>query len=513
MGIKTIEVQLPPNYSDDDLQKEISKKLNIRNFSYEYELKSIDARNKNRIFWNIRLRIISEEIKDNINLHKKQLEIPTVKGDSNEAVIVGSGPAGYFCALVLQMAGFKTTIIEKGASIEKRIGAIDALDSNGLFNAKANYCIGEGGAGTFSDGKLTSRTKNIAAEKEFVFNSYVEAGAPQEILYLAHPHIGSNRLQGVVKNLRSKYMALGGKIHFDSEVIGIKSNGKIVQGIEMNNGQIDTPLLVFAPGNSSFFTYRMLLNAGVEFQVKPFALGFRAEHLQSDINQSQWGKTSIKGLKSAEYFLTASGNNQLPVYSFCMCPGGKVINASADNGLAVVNGMSDYERDGKYANAAIVAAYDLNKYKSAEVSASEALDWLETLERNYFNITQNSKAAAVRISDFVNHRISQNFDPTSYASGLSPYDPDAYLPAEIVSSIRNSLNGFIQKNPRYAQGVLIGLESKTSSIVRALRDENGRNPAFNNLWICGEGSGFAGGITSSAVDGIKTAFAIIRQFV
>ena len=507
MNYKEITIKLPTDYSEPMLCNIIRQKLKIRNFSYQIENKSLDARQKNRIHWQIRLTVFSNEIKGRKQEPKPQLDIPYKKRNI-KILIVGSGPAGFFSAFVLQKAGFDTVLIERGTDVKKRTHGIENFEKTSVFDAKSNYAFGEGGAGTFSDGKLTSRTKRIAKEKNFILSSYVDAGAPEEIMYLTHPHLGSDNLKKIVKNLRTEYLNIGGEILFETQLTDIKEkDGKIVKAVT-TAGDIEADKFILAPGHSAFETYRMLINNGVLFRTKNFAIGSRVEHHQEIINSAQWGTAKLKGVKAAEYRLTSKSENNLPVYTFCMCPGGIIVPATAYENTNIVNGMSLYQRDGKFANAASVVGLNLNEFMSKEVSASEALDWLENLEKTFYQKTDAYKAPACTVSDFINEKITKNVFDSSYPLGLKQAPLWEMLPSKITESLKSGLKDFCRKLRGFEDGNIMGLESKTSSPIQVIRDENGLCTGFKNLYIVGEGSGYSGGIISSGVDGIKTAMGI-----
>lgn len=509
MGYKIFEFNMPTDFVESDLQKKIKAQLSTDDFSFHIDLKSLDSRNCKNIHWKVRVVVFSDSIQGE-NFDEKKLEIPPTPRKS-KIIVVGSGPAGFFAAYVLLLAGNDVSIIERGSEVGKRSVLISDFEKGGTFSESGNYAFGEGGAGTFSDGKLTSRTKNINLEKQFVIDTYVLGGAPSEIAYLSHPHIGTNNLIKVVRNLRNKFLSLGGKILFDCTLIDVFFSESInVESIETNLGKLDCDYLLLAMGHSSYDTYRMLINRGIMFRTKQFAIGSRAEHSQELINTAQWGKPLIKGLKSAEYKLTFSSDDNLPVYSFCMCPGGKVVPASPKKDLSIVNGMSYYARNSKWANAAIVAGLNLNEFLRREVSPLEALDWLEDIEHSFFSIKNSFDLPAVKISDFLAGRMTKKFEDSSYPFELFSYDFAELFPKEIIYSLKKALKDFGNKIRGFENGVLMGLESKTSSPIQAVRDEYSRAYGSDNLFIIGEGSGHSGGIVSSAVDGIKAAFNLLR---
>lgn len=505
---KIIEFTLQPDYEKHHLENAIRKKWGTMPDSYKILLKSLDARQKNNIHWNIRIEVDPEKAKTanpELLADFRRIETPDKK-----VAIAGSGPAGMFAALVLQLAGFDVSVFERGDKVEERSRKIYRLDHEGIWDGIGNYSFGEGGAGTFSDGKLTSRTKTIAREKQFVFETFVECGAPEEILYLAHPHIGSNYLRNVVANLRGKFENAGGKIYFQCKVSGFENENEKIKRIITSKGKFETNHVIFATGNAATDTWKMLISKGVKFVAKPFALGMRAEHRQITINTAQWHQKSINGLKSAEYALT-DHSGPASVYSFCMCPGGQVISSSAFPETLVVNGMSHYERNSPFANAAIVSAAKPEDFGILETEAVKMIDKIEAMEKHFYSYTGSLKAPAIRIADFLNNKTSTSFPETSYKHGLVSFDPNELFPAFVIDSLRSSIFQFSKKMRHYEEGILLGLESKTSAAVQALRDDKYRAAGFDNLYICGEGSGFSGGITSSAADGIKTALGIISQ--
>jgi uncharacterized protein len=508
MGYKEILIKLPTDYSDSLILKKIRQTLRIKDFSYQIEKKSLDARSKRNIHWQVKISILSNELKEAPPLATLSLNIE-YKKRKQKVIVVGSGPAGFFSALLLQKSGFNTTIIERGVEVISRANGIKDFERTGVFNPVCNYSFGEGGAGTFSDGKLTSRTKHIAKEKHFILSNYVKAGAPAEIMYMTHPHLGSDNLIKIVKNLRKEFIESGGNIQFETtlEDINIK-NGKIVN-IVTNKGELNADYFFLATGHSAYDTYRMLINNGVIFNTKNFALGYRVEHPQTIINKAQWGVENLPGVKAAEYRLTFKSKNSLPVYTFCMCPGGVIVNASAYDNINIVNGMSLYNRNGTFANAACVAGVNLNELLKTEIKALQALEWLENLERNFFNHSNGFRAPFCSIKDFINKRETSSSAKTSYKLGLKPSPLWELLPSSISNSIGCGLKDFSRKLKGFETGNIMGLESKTSAPIQAVRDESRRCQGFDNLFIIGEGSGHSGGIISSGVDGIKSALTII----
>ena len=510
MGYKLIQIQLPTLYSEAEMKSNIQKKLGIREFTATIEKKALDARKKNRIHWELRVLVHSDELKDQKPETPRPLTVPFAKRDK-KAVVVGSGPAGFFAAYVLQKAGFHTTLLERGAEVEQRCRKIETFERTGRFDSVGNYAFGEGGAGTFSDGKLTSRSKRISTEKQFILQTYVDAGAPEEILYLTYPHLGSDKLRKIVKKLRKMFEALGGVVRFETEVKDITVQREMVMSTVTNRGTFEADFFLFAIGHSAFETFRMLIKKGVLFHSKNFALGSRMEHPQELINQAQWGVKQLAGVKAAEYRLTSQADKQHPVYTFCMCPGGTIVPATAYEKQNIVNGMSLYQRDGKFANAACVAGLHLNRILSREVSAMETLHWLEQLESNFYQKANGYAAPFCSIQDFINRKMPTTKPETSYPMGLLAAPLWEWLPSSVSEAMRNGLKDFSRKIKGFEKGNMMGLESKTSAAIQVEREPNGLCHGFKNLYMIGEGSGFSGGIISSAADGVKAGIDIVSR--
>lgn len=504
MSRQELEIKIRPGYTEDELKSHIAGKITHSSFHYYILNKSLDARNKGNIHW-----LIKVAVKPGNDEYKPSAPAPLMPFRKREQTIViaGGGPAGFFAAWALQQAGYKTIIIERGKEVDRRAGDIRGFEKNGVFHNDSNYPFGEGGAGTFSDGKLTSRSKHISRERNYILQTYVQAGAPEEIEWLAHPHIGSDHLKKVVKNLRTKYMSAGGEIFFETTALGFQRKNKRVVSCVCTDREIPCDVLVFATGHSATDSYRMLMNNGVTFRTKNFAIGFRAEHRQEIINKSQWGVDALPGVKAAEYRLT-SNTQEKPVYTFCMCPGGIVVPAAAFAGTSIVNGMSYYARNGHYANAACVAGIHPDELAGKKVNAAEAIEILEQKEKEFYSLNQSYAVPFMRISDFLSGRMTNEQQQTSYPLGIFPYDLRTTLPESTIKALQAGLRDFCRKIKGYDSGILLGLESKTSSPVQVLRGPGGLCEGFDNLYMAGEGSGYAGGIISSAADGIKTAMAI-----
>lgn len=510
MGTTTISLKLPTNYTEEQLKGRIARQLNIRDFSFQTESKSLDARNKKNIFWLVKVLVSSAQIKGEESPKQEELLIP-YKKRNRKIVVVGSGPAGFFNAFVLQKAGFDVTLIERGSDVKKRGEAISSFERGGTFNAQNNYAFGEGGAGTFSDGKLTSRSKHISREKHFILSNYVKAGAPAEIMYMTHPHLGTDNLRKIVKNLRHEFEELGGRMLFETQLEDLKIlNGKVSE-VLTSDGMLEADAVFIAPGHSAYETYKMLIRRGVPFRTKNFAIGSRMEHKQETINIAQWGKPVLPGVKAAEYRLTSRADGKHQVFSFCMCPGGTVVPAAAYENTNIVNGMSYYKRNGMFANAACVAGIHPDELAGKPISPIEALDQLQKLEELFYNFSNGYAAPACSIADFLNEKSKSSQINSSYPLGLLQAPLWSLLPAPVVQSMQAGLQDFIRKMRGFEHGTLLGFESKTSSPIQVVREKNGLCEGFENLYVIGEGSGYAGGIISSAADGIRAAMSLVED--
>lgn len=513
MGYTELEIKLPTDYSPEDIKKIISNLISTDNFSSSILRKSLDARSKNNIHWLIRVGVTADTLSGETPVIEK-LPLPSPDhGKGKKVVITGCGPAGIFSALILQRSGYSVTIIEKGSPVLERTADIEEFEHTGIFKKNSGYCFGEGGAGTFSDGKLTSRTKAITLEKNFIFEELIKAGAPEEIAYMTYPHLGSDNLKKIIPKIISDFKSSGGTILFGTEVTDIVKRNDAVTGLELSglhSGKIDGEIFIFATGHSSFDLYRMLIKNGALFSTKPFAIGFRVEHLQESINLSQWGKTTLPGIKAAEYRLTASFGKGA-AFSFCMCPGGKIIQSAPVDKTSVVNGMSDYARNGEFANSAVVTPFRIEEIAGDDISPLDSLDMLEKLEQKFYNHSNSFNIPAVKIADLINGKTTASFSPSSYSFNLASADFRTLFPSSTLHRLIEGLKIFNRKLKGFENGTALGLESKTSSPLKAERNQDLTTPPYSNLYICGEGSGNAGGIISSAADGVRIAMAVIKQ--
>lgn len=523
--IRQIKVEVTKS-SNLEIIKKIAKKIkvdfnDISNLVIEKQ--SLDARDKNEIFYvyecSFKVKNESDVLrknkgnKDLFKMIDKSYhfdKIGTIKLNKRP-VVVGCGPAGLFSALLLAEKGYKPLIIERGEQVDKRIEDVNSFWKDGKLNKNSNVQFGEGGAGTFSDGKLNTLVKDVGNRGRKVFNIFVECGAPREILYSYKPHIGTNKLVNVVKSLREKIISLGGEFRFNTCLTNINVEDNKLKSIEVNKREtIDTEVLVLAIGHSARDTFKMLYDLGIKMESKPFAVGLRVEHKQDMINLSQYGEKYKDILDPATYKLTYKASNNRGVYSFCMCPGGYVVNSSSEEGCLVVNGMSNYERESKNSNSAIVVT--VNKEDFGE-SVLDGVKFQRNLENLAYN-SCNGKIPVQTLDGFNNNKIEELKDVKPLVKGRYELaDLNKILPKEICDSIKEAFPYFGKKIKGFDKGdtILFGVESRTSSPIRIIRDENFIS-SIEGIYPCGEGCGYAGGITSSAIDGIKVSEKIIEKY-
>ncbi len=432
-----------------------------------------------------------------------------LKGDLPEKkpLIVGFGPAGMFCAIALARAGLKPVIIERGADVDTRVEAVNKFYKSKALDINTNIQFGAGGAGTFSDGKLTTGINDPKCA--FVLKALVEFGAPEDILYSAKPHIGTDILRKVVKNIARYIEALGGEIHYNTKLESF-SNGVAIT----NNGEFEYSSLVLAIGHSARDTYNYLINSGVAIEPKPFSVGVRVEHLQSDINHAMYGDlANTLNLGPASYNISHRENGR-GVYSFCMCPGGEVVAAQSEEGSVVVNGMSHHARNGVNSNSAIVVQINREDYGS---TPDNAIAFQRNLEKKAFQEAgANYSAPAQTLGDFYQNRaisLPTKIMPTYMNGNVSICDLNKILPKTVCDYLKLGFRQFGKKIKGFDNDdvVLTGVETRTSAPVRILRTEKYNMLGHPSVYPCGEGAGYAGGIMSAAVDGLKVGLAILNN--
>ncbi|MCP5412306.1 MAG: NAD(P)/FAD-dependent oxidoreductase [Alphaproteobacteria bacterium] len=431
-------------------------------------------------------------------------------------LVVGAGPCGLFAALILAQSGFRPIILERGKVVRQRTKDTWGLWRRSVLNPQSNVQFGEGGAGTFSDGKLYSQIKDPRHLGRKVLTEFVQAGAPEEILTEAHPHIGTFRLVTMVESLRATIEALGGEYRFESKLTDLKIEDGAVRGAVLESGEeIETDHVVLALGHSARDTFEMLHARGVAIEAKPFSVGFRIEHPQGLIDRARYGRT-IKQLGAAEYRLVHHAGNGRSVYSFCMCPGGTVVAATSEPNRVVTNGMSQYSRNERNANAGIVVGITPPDYAPYGDGPLAGI----ALQRHFESAAfvaggENYRAPAQLVGDFVAGQASTAMGEVipSYRPGVTPTDLASCLPDYAIAAIREALPAFGRQIKGFDRpdAVLTGVETRTSSPIRIQRDDSFQSLNTKGLYPAGEGAGFAGGILSAAVDGIRVAEAVARS--
>lgn len=522
--IRINEVALPLDYNDKYIQDYAIKKLNvssedIKNISIFR--RSVDARKKQNIHFTATIDVelktdekrIINKCKDNkISLAEKYVySLPLYKKLDQRPVIVGFGPAGMFASLILAMSGQNPIVIERGSCVEKRCKDIETFWNNRVLNTNSNVQFGEGGAGTFSDGKLNTGTKDIRGR--MVLEEFVRNGAPEEILYNAKPHIGTDMLRNTVVNLRNKIISLGGEIRFETSLTDIihKDNKVTAVKVKHNNSTeiIETDNIILAIGHSARDTFEMIYNMNIVIEPKAFSVGARIEHFQEIINKSQYGSFyNHKALKAADYKLAEHLKNSHAVYTFCMCPGGSVVAAASEENTVVTNGMSEFARDKQNANSALLVSVTPNDFGSSHPLSG--MEFQRKIERNAFDIGGgNYNAPIQRVEDFLNNKSSKKIGDVipSYKPNVTPSNLNKCLPEFVTESMKEGIKLFNNKIKGFSYGdaVLTGVETRSSSPIRIIRNESMQSVSLKGLYPCGEGAGYAGGIVSAAVDGIKCA--------
>ena len=523
-------ITLPINASQKEAFAIASKKMSLlgcKTMDCDFSIyrRSVDARKKGDIKFVYSVMIsgdipeISGELlkRDGIVAYsyvEPEFSIGDEKLESN-VVVVGSGPCGLFAALLLAENGYKPILIERGGSVSERNERIENFKRTRVLDVDTNIQFGAGGAGTFSDGKLVTRVNDSMST--YVLNRFVEFGAPKEILYLAKPHIGTDILSEVVDRMILRINELGGKIMYHTEFKDYRTSGTRITGIYTNHGIIDCSALVLAIGHSARDTYHTLIERGFDIVAKPFSVGMRIEHSTQIIDQGMYGDyASDPRLGHAEYNLSYN-TKERGVYTFCMCPGGTVVAATSENGGVVVNGMSAHARDGKNSNSAVCCSIFKEDYGSDPKSA---IEFQRKIERAAFVAGgSNYSAPIITVGDFLSGKCSQ--EPTDIlptymdGAGVKLADPSTYLPSTIVELIKRGIRDFDRKINGFAHpsAILTGAETRTSAPLRIMRNNDTRlATGYDNLYPAGEGAGYAGGITSAAIDGIHTAIAIMNRF-
>lgn len=523
--IRINNIKLPLDYSDSLIKKQICRELRIdENGIEKFELfkRSVDARKKNDVHFITAVdvyingnenNIISKAKGKNISAVKPyKYEIPIGKQLEQRPLIVGFGPAGMFAGLILAYSGAQPIIIERGRDCDRRVRDVENFIKTGILDTSSNIQFGEGGAGTFSDGKLTTGTKDIRARN--VLLEFVKHGAPDEILYNAKPHIGTDKLRNVVKNIRQTIIEHGGEVRFKSKLTNIKVRDNAVVGaeVECNNKKeiIETDNIILAIGHSSRDTMQMLYNMNIVLEQKPFSVGARIEHLREKIDKAQYGVfAGNERLGAAPYKLNVRTSGSRGVYTFCMCPGGEVVPAASEENMVCTNGMSEFARNAINSNAALLVGVNPEDFGSEHPLAG--IEFQRKIERSAFESGGGEyKAPVQRVEDFLNNRKSTAFGEVmpSYGRKTTFAKMDDFLPDYVTDAMREAIVKMDRQLKGFASpdAILTGAEARSSSPVRILRNADTlQSVSIKGLYPCGEGAGYAGGIVSAAVDGIKCA--------
>lgn len=541
------QIKLKPEQTKEDLIHKIGKQLHIRKEEIKeirIVRRSIDARKKPDVYYiytvdvslshGAEQRILQKKSKFDISIPEHiSYHMPSA-GDmmmTHRPIVIGSGPAGLVCAYQLAVHGYCPIVLERGECVEDRIKTVETFWSSGILDPESNVQFGEGGAGTFSDGKLNTSIKDKTGRIHEVLKLFVEAGASEEILYTARPHVGTDVLSNIVKNIRSKIISLGGNVYFSSKVEQFHIRNCRLTAVETSDGRVfETEAAVLAIGHSARDTFLQLHQQGIHMTEKPFAVGVRIQHPQSLIDLRNYGIEEHPILGPADYKLQASTSTGRSCYSFCMCPGGYVVNASSEEKMLAVNGMSYHDRDSGVANSAIVVNISPAEYPKlcAEMdrkftynadnfaSPLTGMEFQRRLERAAYELG----SGAIPIQDFGSFATGNNpaFDCskqilTRFKGKLASSNVSAIFPSSLHSSIVEGIRNFDRKIPGFAnQEICIaGVESRTSSPVRMERNESYESN-IRGIYPCGEGAGYAGGITSAAVDGLRIAESLISTY-
>lgn len=527
--IRVCDLSMPLDYTEKDLREAAAKALNIplnEIKAFSLARRSIDARKKDQVHFicAVNLSLSGEETAVlKRSRYKKAFlappyhySLPNAFLPALRPIVIGTGPAGLFAGLILAQAGARPILIERGRDVERRSRDVEEFFLTGKLNPLSNVQFGEGGAGTFSDGKLNTGTKDARARK--VLEEFAAAGAPEEILFQAKPHIGTDRLRTTVKNLRRTIIALGGEVRFETQMTRLQIHGGKITGVELFGKKgtevLETSHVILAVGHSARDTFQALLNQGVVMEQKPFSIGARIEHSQKAIDRAQYGRfAGHPALGPADYKLAVHLPNGRGVYTFCMCPGGQVVAAASEEGRLVTNGMSRFARNGENANSALLVGVTPADFASDSPLAG--VEYQRRLEEAAYRLGGGSYRAPAQLAgDFLKKQPTSAFGSVvpSYQPGVTPASLDQCLPPEIADAMRQGLRLMDAKLHGFAQAdaVLTGVETRSSSPVRIPRTETLEAVGLQGLYPCGEGAGYAGGIVSAAVDGIRCAEAVLR---
>ncbi len=512
---------LEPSEPEMRIKDMILKDYGLDNINYRIIRKSLDARNKTRIVYRYRITADVPDSTGRTLLSNKNVsrsikkDFPQVRKSPKQfkVLIIGSGPAGLFCALRLIEAGINVELLERGKPVEDRLKDINLLETGGTLDPESNVLFGEGGAGAYSDGKLTTRINR--PETEWFYDRLIKFGADEKIRYEAKPHLGTDRLKDIIRNIRNYIRKSGSKIRFNERVVDLLIEDNRAAGVITSSGsEYRCPKIVLAAGHSARDVYSLLRNKGIALEKKDFALGVRIEHPAELIKEIQYGGSKYKNiLPPAEYSLAYNNKKTgRGVYSFCMCPGGSVINSSSEENMLCVNGMSYSKRDRPYSNSAIVVTVRKTDIAGDVLAGISFQREIESASYRYGG--GSFKAPAQRVTSFIKNKRDRSLPPLSYKGGAEIADINKIVPPWIADEIKNALFKFNNKMKGFIteDAVIIGAETRSSSPVRILRGGDYQSVTIKGLFPVGEGAGYAGGIVSSAVDGIKAADMIIRVY-
>lgn len=523
--IQINQLKLHIDHTKTDLEKKIRKILQLKQedqFSYEILKRSIDARKKPDIFYVYSLgvktakesQILKKIHNPSVMIYKeKHYHLPDMgeKSLTNPPVIVGAGPAGLFCAYLLTKAGYAPIVIERGKPVEERQKDVEKFWETGVLDPTSNVQFGEGGAGTFSDGKLNTVVKDPSGRNQFVLQTFVEFGAPEHILYENKPHIGTDILSKVISNIRNYLIEKGAKFYFETKATDFILTGNKVSQVLADKQNFKSQAVVLALGHSARDTFEVLKKHEIPMEAKNFAVGFRVEHPQSMINEYMYGKAG-ENLPASPYKVTSNFPNGRGVYSFCMCPGGYVVNSSSEEGGLVVNGMSYSGRNGANANSAIIVSVTEKDFGSSDALAG--MYYQRKLEQENF-LRGNGKIPQQLLGDYRENRLTKEYGSfSSQTKGQTVFaDLRGLMSEDMETSFLAGMEHFDKIIPGFNKydAILSGMETRTSSPVRIIRDEN-LESSVEGIYPCGEGAGYAGGIMSAAMDGLKSAEAIIKKY-
>ena len=534
--IRITELRLPIDHTPEQLESAICKQLGISAadlISFEVFKRSYDAR-KNSVLtfiYSLDVNVRDEKRVLEKNAHHPHIRVspdtsyhfvtkinnPTQLRSKQRPIVIGFGPCGIFAALVLAQMGLRPIVLERGKQVRERTQDTWGLWRKNILNPESNVQFGEGGAGTFSDGKLWSQVKDPKFYGRKVLQEFVKAGAPREILYVSKPHIGTFRLVGMVEKIRQEIIDLGGEVRFSQKVVDFVIKNHTVKGITLESGEyLEADHVVLSLGHSARDTFEVLFGAGVYMEAKPFSVGFRIEHPQSVIDRARLGPHAGHPLiGAADYKLVHHAKNGRSVYSFCMCPGGTVVAATSEPNRVVTNGMSQYSRNERNANAGIVVGIDPKDYPGGPLAG---IAFQRELESKAFVLGgSNYEAPGQLVGDFLNQKASTEFGSVlpSYKPGVHLTDLAPSLPSYAIEAIREAIPAFEKTIKGFAMSdaVLTGVETRTSSPVQIKRGPNYQSINTKGLYPAGEGAGYAGGIMSAGIDGIKVAEAIALDLI